>query len=135
MQKFSAFMQGRYGMDNFNKFIFIVFLVLWFVNLFVFNSTASLIIDLFELIALALFLFRTLSRNIYGRSAENRRFTAIFNSVTNWFKLCARRFKERNDYKYLKCPSCKAQLRVKRKKGTHTVRCPRCGKEFEKKIF
>lgn len=38
------------------------------------------------------------------------------------------------DHVYRICPSCKANIRLPKKKGTHTVRCPRCGVLFEVKI-
>lgn len=134
MQKIAVFMQGRYGTDKFNNFLTVVFLVLWFINIFVFNKTASLVIDLLMLSVLVYTLFRTLSRNINKRSLENRKFTEIFGSVKNRFSLMQKKFRDRKDFRYIKCPMCKAQLRVKNKKGNHVVRCPRCGSEFDKKI-
>lgn len=127
-------MQGRYGTDKLNNTLFVLFFVLWIVNIFVFNRTASYIIDIFELLVIALIIFRSLSRNITARSAENRKFLPVYNAVVGWFKLTVKKFKDRKDYRYVKCPVCKAQLRVKNKKGNHTVRCPRCGSEFNKKI-
>ncbi len=134
MQKIAVFMQGRYGNDRFNNFLYIVFFALWVVNIFVWNRTASLVIDLLMLTVLVYTLFRTLSRNINKRSIENRTFMQIFDSVKNWFTLTQKKFRDRKDFRYIKCPVCKAQLRVKNKKGNHVVRCPRCGSEFDKKI-
>ncbi len=134
MQKLAVFMQGRYGMDTLNNFLVVVALGLWVINIFVFGMVASIIIDILELAVIGIFLFRMLSRNINKRSLENRKFVPVYNSVKNWFSLTVRKFKDRKDFRYLKCPVCKAQLRVKNKKGKHTVRCPRCGSEFEKKI-
>ena len=134
-QKIAIFMQGRYGTDKLNNTLFVLFFVLWIVNIFVFNRTASYIIDIFELLVIALIIYRALSRNITARSAENRKFLPVYNAVVGWFKLTFKKFKDRKDYRYVKCPVCKAQLRVKNKKGNHTVRCPRCGSEFNKKIY
>ncbi|MGN0489931.1 MJ0042-type zinc finger domain-containing protein [Ruminococcus sp.] len=134
MQRIAVFMQGRYGNDKFNNFLYIVFLVLWFINILVWNRTASLVIDLLMLAVLVYTLFRALSRNINKRSLENRTFTKIFDSVKNRVTLTQKKFRDRKDFRYIKCPVCKAQLRVKNKKGNHVVRCPRCGSEFDKKI-
>lgn len=134
LQRIAIFMQGRYGNDKFNSFLYIVFLALWFINILVWNRTASLVIDLLMLAVIAYALFRALSRNIYKRSLENRTFTKIFDSVKNWFTLTQKKIRDRKDFRYIKCPVCKAQLRVKNKKGNHVVRCPRCGSEFDKKI-
>lgn len=134
IQRFMIFMQGRYGTDTLNKFLFALFIVLWLVNIFVFNRLARIIILLIELLIIALTIFRSFSRNINKRSAENRVFIKYYNPVKSHIKLCILKFKDRKEYKYLKCPMCKSQLRVKNKKGNHTVRCPRCGSEFSKKI-
>lgn len=134
MQKFAIFMQGRYGMDTLNNFLLAVLFVLWIINIFVFFTIPSLVLDLLELVVIGLIIFRMLSRNINKRSLENRKFVPVYNSVKNWFSLTIRKFKERKEFRYIKCPFCKAQLRVKNKKGKHTVHCPRCGREFDKKI-
>lgn len=134
IQRFMIFMQGRYGTDALNKFLFGLFIVLWIVNIFVFNRLARSIILLVELLIIVLTMFRSFSRNINKRSAENRVFIKYYNPVKSRIKLSILKFKDRKEYKYLKCPVCKSQLRVKNKKGNHTVRCPRCGSEFDKKI-
>lgn len=134
IQRFMIFMQGRYGTDTLNKFLFALFIVLWIVNIFIFNLLARNIIWLIELLIIALVMFRSFSRNINKRSAENRMFLKYYNPVKSLVKLNILKFKDRKEYKYLKCPVCKSQLRVKNKKGNHTVHCPRCGSEFDKKI-
>lgn len=133
-EKFIMFMQGRYGMDSLNGFILVLSFVIWTVNIFVFNRLAHYIIMVVQLLLVALFIFRMLSRNVTMRSAENRRFQKVYEPVKNWVQLTYKRIRDRKDYRYLKCPVCKAQLRVKNIKGRHNVRCPKCRSEFEKKI-
>ena len=133
-ERFMMFMQGRYGMDSLNGFILVLSFVIWTVNIFVFNRLAHYIIMVVQLLLVALFIFRMLSRNVTMRSAENRRFQKVYEPVKNWVQLTYKRIRDRKDYRYLKCPVCKAQLRVKNIKGRHNVRCPKCKSEFEKKI-
>lgn len=133
-ERFMMFMQGRYGMDSLNGFILVLSFVIWTVNIFVFNRLAHYIIMVVQLLLVALFIFRMLSRNVTMRSAENRRFQKVYEPVKNWVQLTYKRIRDRKDYRYLKCPVCKAQLRVKNIKGSHNVRCPKCRSEFEKKI-
>ena len=133
-QRFAIFMQGRYGYDTLNKFLSGLVFAIYIINFFVFNRLAHFIIFLINMLFIALIIFRMLSRNITMRSAENRKFLKIYEPVKNWIKFTIRRFKERKDYRYRKCPSCKATLRVKSKKGVHTVRCPKCRFEFKTKI-
>lgn len=133
-ERFMMFMQGRYGMDSLNGFILVLSFVIWTVNIFVFNRLAHYIIMVVQLLLVALFIFRMLSHNVTMRSAENRRFQKVYEPVKNWVQLTYKRIRDRKDYRYLKCPVCKAQLRVKNIKGRHNVRCPKCRSEFEKKI-
>lgn len=130
LYKFAMFMQGRYKMDQLNLVLLIICLALSFINVF----PRSFIIYLLELIFLALFAFRFLSKNIYKRGAENRKFLLIWGKVRDFFVLNKNKIKEFKTHVYIKCPYCKAQLRVKRINGKHKVRCPRCGESFEKKI-
>ena len=134
MSRFIEFMQGRYGFDTLNKFLLGAAITLAVVNLFVFNIIARTVLMVIELACLGWFAFRFLSRNITGRSHENRIFEKFFNPVKNFFVLSYKKIRDRKDYRYIKCPFCKAQLRVRNKKGRHTVRCPKCNKEFRKKI-
>lgn len=142
IQRFMAFMQGRYGMDTLNGFLLGVELALWitqmFFNLFMRISLSKMIVMavfwLVEMGILALVVFRFLSRNINMRSKENRVFRKAFDPVKDWVKFQIKKFKERKDYKYLKCPMCKAQLRVRNVKGEHGVRCPKCGGTFKTTI-
>ena len=133
-EKIMVFMQGRYGMDTLNGFILALSFVIWTVNIFVFNRLAHYIIMVVQLLLVALFIFRMLSRNITMRSAENRKFQRVYEPVKNRVQLTYKRIRDHKDYRYIKCPVCKAQLRVKNIKGRHNVRCPKCKSEFEKKI-
>lgn len=130
LYKFAMFVQGRYKMDQLNYVIIIAAMLLSIINAF----PRSLIVYLIELLLLALFIFRFLSKNIYKRGAENRRFLLIWGKVRDFFVLQKNRIKEFKTHVYIKCPYCKAQLRVKRLNGKHKVRCPRCGESFEKNI-
>ena len=133
-EKIMVFMQGRYGMDTLNGFILALSFVIWTVNIFVFNRLAHYIIMVVQLLLVALFIFRMLSRNITMRSAENRKFQRVYEPVKNRVQLTYKRIRDHKDYRYIKCPVCKAQLRVKNIRGRHNVRCPKCKSEFEKKI-
>ncbi len=133
-EKISVFMQGRYGMDSLNVFLLVIQLLLWISHIFVWNYIARLVIMCIEMVLLGIVIFRALSRNINMRSLENRRFRKIWDPVKNWVMFQVKKFRERKEYKYLKCPHCKAQLRVRNQKGEHGVRCPKCRGEFKVKI-
>ena len=126
-EKLARFMAGRYGTDALYTVILTVCIILAVVNLFV----RSWVIWLAMLLLAAWATFRAMSRNIYKRSKENQFILKIKNSVGFFFNTGIKRFKERKTHVYKKCPKCKAQLRLPRKKGKLKVRCPKCGHSFE----
>lgn len=134
MYKFQTFMQGRYGNDELNTTLLVLSIIITIVSRFVFYFPARIILSLVSAGLIALVVFRFLSTNIYKRSAENRKFKPAFTAVTVWFKLTYKKFRDGRTHRYYKCPKCKAQLRVKNVKGKHTIRCPKCGNQFEKTI-
>ena len=133
LYKLQVFMQGRYGNDELNITLLVVGLILALVSRFTFGIS-RLILTILELALLCIMIFRIFSRNIYKRSYENRKFLPVYTAVTGWFKLTYKRFRDGKTHRYYKCPQCKAQLRVKNIKGEHTIRCPKCGNNFKKKI-
>lgn len=131
--RFANFMQGRYGTDKLNNALWVLLLILWFVNIFVWNRVARYIIDGIMLLIIVLICFRMFSRNIVARSAENRKFLPIYNAVTGWFKLTFKKIRDRKDYRYIM--SCvQGAASCSQQKGNHTVRCPKCGSEFNKNM-
>ena len=85
-------MQGRYGHDKLNLFIWIVAAVLYFVNLFVRSPILAIVILLIG----ALAVFRSLSKNITKRMYENNRFVSIYTAVADFFK---RQYMKVRDFK------------------------------------
>ncbi len=71
--RFQNMMDGRYGNDQLNNFMFIVALVLVVLSFFVNISLLWII----AVVLLILGYFRMLSRNIAQRSLENERFTGF----------------------------------------------------------
>ncbi|MBQ1453965.1 MAG: hypothetical protein IIZ23_08340 [Ruminococcus sp.] len=134
MNKFMRFMQGRYGFDTLNGFLFILALLVHIANIFVWGYIPSIVLYAVSTALMGWAIFRSLSRNINMRSRENRIFRKAYDPVKKWALIRIRKFKERKDFKYIKCPACKAQLRVKNQKGQHGVRCPKCRYEFKVKI-
>lgn len=130
-ESLSRFMMGRYGVDQFSFFLLGAYLVIAVVNMFV----RTPIITILELLLLVYVFFRALSRNGYKRGAENTRFLMIWRAVTGWFRRTVTRIKEFRTKVYHKCPNCKATLRLPRRKGKHTVSCPKCHQDFQVKIW
>ena len=128
--KFIRFMYGRYGADELYRFTNIVFFVLVLVNCFV----RTWIIYVMLLGILMWQFSRLFSRNIPARQRENRKYLSMRNAFTGFFKRTYMRIRDYRSFRYRRCPSCRATLRLPAKKGKHTTRCPKCGREIEVKI-
>jgi len=123
MRKFLyRFMIGRYGPDHLSiamiilSFILSIFYAIFWITPI---SYASYIV-------LGLTLFRMLSRNIKRRRAENDKFIRYWWPIKTKVKKFIQKIKDKRKYKYLKCPTCKATLRVPKGKGKIRITCPRC---------
>ena len=131
LRKAAAFMQGRYGHDKLNTLIWIVTAILYFINLFVRNSILMIVILLLG----ALAVFRSLSTNITKRMYENNRFVSGYTAAADFCKRQYMKVRDFRTHRYLRCPYCKAQLRLKKRTGIQRIHCPRCGKDFKKNIL
>ena len=76
------FMYGRYGNDQLNLFLIVLYFVLYMVLLFLDWAPLYWI----SLAIFACFVFRLLSRNIPRRREENSRFLRLANPVLRWFR-------------------------------------------------
>ena len=122
------FMYGRYGSDQLNLFLIVLYLALYLV--YAFTRVTPLYWVSFALLIWSL--FRMLSRNIAGRRAENARFMRAADPFLSWLRL-RRTIHRDKEHVYFKCPSCGQQLRVPRGKGKITVTCRGCGASFQEK--
>lgn len=132
------FMSGRYGWDMLGFALWILYMILWFVGLFV----RSVVIDVLMLAVLVYELFRFFSRNTYARRRENEWFETQYRKVRTVFSpknrsYSGKRAKSPKDKEHIfrQCPHCKADLRLPRKRGKHTVRCPRCNERFNVRVL
>ncbi len=128
-EKFLRFMAGRYGADQFSRFLSFVALALIVLNLF-FRSSVLWILGLAVLV---LTYVRMFSKNFEKRRKENERYLQLKYKLTSGFRNWNDRRKQSRDYVFFRCPSCHAMLRVPRGKGKIRVTCRKCGNAFEKK--
>lgn len=141
--RLSRFMYGRYGTDQFNKFLLWAGIGLWAVSLFVGGAAESsgskaagivyLLLYFGALFLLFLTVFRSFSKNRAKRAEWNSRYLSVKNKVTSRFRLLKRRWADRKTYKYFSCPQCGKTVRVPKGKGRLRITCPQCANVFEKK--
>lgn len=125
-QKIVSFFSGRNGFDTLTKAVVVSSLVLMLVSGFVSLSRIRFVISLISWLGFVYSCFRIFSRNLSQRDKEN-------NTFVEYFKIKRLKFKERKQYKYFKCPRCKAWQRVPKGRGEITICCRVCRNRFDKK--
>ena len=116
--KIQKFMQGRNGVDELNRILLYAVLVLYVSSIIL----QSLILDYLAFAGMLYLLYRTLSKNLYVRREENRKFVT-------WLETTRIKMEQRKDYKIFKCKGCGRNIRIPRGKGKIEVTCPMCGKK------
>lgn len=127
-------MMGRNGVDHLSVTVLALGTLLHFAGLFIQVPLLRSLLWMLAYICLFLVIYRTISRNLYRRQAENQRFLAGFARIRSRVALRGRMVREARAYKYLKCPRCAQRLRVPRGKGRIRVSCAKCGEQFERKV-
>ena len=139
--RFPQFMYGRYGMDQLNRFLSTVALIVLVIAAFIRNPVI-------ELIAVALLIwcyYRMFSKNISKRTAENQKYMNFRYRAVCFFKQGrngnfsqkqaqkkAHR-EQKKIYRFYACPNCAQKVRVPKGKGKICITCPKCRTEFVKR--
>ena len=128
-QTLRSMMGGRNGADQLSMAL------LWLgFAIYLLGTVAGLgVVAAISWVAYGLCIFRIFSRNRAKRVAENRRYLAWKNGLTTRWKQARARFRKRKQFKYFKCPGCKAWLKLPRGAGVVTVTCGRCQNSFTQK--
>ena len=133
------FMQGRRGTDQLN-FALVVLAIIFtlissIVGFFAMGTALTVVYTVFQflgMVFLVLSVLRMFSRNIPARECENAAFMRVLNRIRAPFRRSVRNARD-HDHAYLKCPSCGAELRVPKGKGSIVVTCPKCRHEIKTK--
>lgn len=127
-EKFARFMMGRYGVDQFSKFLTVITLVLMILGLFTHPFLYYL-----GIVGMIYMYFRMFSKNRVKRSAENQWYLKKSYAVRNWFDKQKRMFKLRKTHRIFKCPTCSQKIKVPKGKGKIEIRCTKCSTKFIKR--
>ena len=121
--KLIKFMQGRYGIDELYKFLFILYIISFTINIFL----NSLILEIIGLIIVLFTFYRVFSKNIYKRSKENQEYMKLKKQIIKPFQNIKRDIKDK-DHIYKKCPKCKTVLKlpIPYERGIKHTTCPKC---------
>ena len=114
------FMAGRYGTDKLNMAILCTGLGFTFLSMLIPVATVKMIFTTVSYGFMILAICRSLSRNIYKRYEENRKFLLFFQKLKD------------KEHCYYNCPRCHQQVRVPKGKGKIAISCPKCKEKFIK---
>lgn len=138
--KFMNFMAGRNGVDEFSRTLSIVAIVLLIISIFIPFTIARWIIWGVAMCVMTYSYFRIFSRNYAARRRENEKFCSVFcrkkgayGNNTQAYTNARKKAMDRKTHKIFKCPNCSQKIRVPKKKGRISIKCPKCRIEFIKK--
>lgn len=128
-EKIQKFMIGRYGVDEFSKFLLGISTILLLISIL----KGYTIIYLLALFSLVYSYYRIFSKNYTKRYGENILYLKEKAKLINLFNKKKSRVEQYKTHKFFKCPSCRQELRVPRGKGLITITCPKCKNKFDKR--
>lgn len=128
-EKFYRFMQGRYGQDQFSRFLSYAALACLVLNLLV---RSSILYWAFWILIIYAY-FRIFSKNYNARYAENQKYLQMTAKARYWLDQQKKLAEERKYHHIYTCPKCKQKIRIPKGKGKIMVRCPKCQHEFQKR--
>ena len=131
--RLEKFFYGRNGLDSLGKFQLCVGVAAYILSLLLSKLSDSGLgsaLWAVSVVCMIHYLWRAMSRKLDKRAAENQKYLSAKRRVTDWFRTRKTRFEQRREYKFFKCPGCKAMLRVPRGKGSVQITCRKCGMRF-----
>ena len=130
-QQIQKILVGRYArIDQLNRTLLMISFILLVLNLMIPTSVAFFIAVILWLLTC----YRFLSKRIYLRLNENTRYVAKVHQVKAYINLKKEQVKNRQTYRYFRCPACKQQLRAPKNRGKIKVTCSKCKNQFYKTV-
>ncbi len=129
IQKLLFYMNGRYGYDEFSKFLLVIGLLFGILS----NFFLGYVLSILGMALIAFGVLRVLSKEKANRLKELRTYLKLKNQITTHYVKLKNRWVQRKVYKVTKCPECKQKVRVPRKNKKIRITCPACKTKFVKK--
>ncbi|MDO5519606.1 MAG: hypothetical protein Q4G58_03830 [bacterium] len=150
LDRFRQWMVGRYGSDQLNMTLLVVYLIFSIIT----SATGWFLTLLLSYASILMIFYRMFSKNISKRYAENQKFLQLVAPITkrigkgrtgyqgnpyqnNPYQTNRtekrRKPKTDKDHKIFQCGKCGQMIRVPKGKGKIAIKCPRCGQEFVKR--
>ena len=126
----ARFMYGRNGNDQLNLALLAAYVLILLIQTFLGRvMIARAILEAVSLVLAVVILFRTFSKNLSKRRAENARFLNWWYPVKKRIAAARSRSQDK-EHKYFTCKNCKAICRVPAGKGKIEITCPKCGQKI-----
>ena len=129
-ERIARMMAGRNGNDQLNRFLLLADVILLLLAGLLGRRGLGSLLYMLVLALLALTYYRMFSRDLYRRRSENERYLRAVEKQRGKLRVLKERWKQRKDYKFFSCPSCKAVMRVPRGRGKIRIVCHKCGNTF-----
>ena len=126
VDKIRRFLYGRNGLDDLAKLSLILSIIVFLIYGFWPRGIVKVILSLVTWGLMGYAYFRILSKNVYKRVRENKKYLGMINMAKT-------RWKQRKTHKFYRCPKCKTWLRVPKGRGRITITCVKCATKFDKK--
>ena len=130
------FMYGRNGVDQLNVALlwgYLLAAVLRIIQAMTLQlAILDVLLDVVQLVMLAVTVFRMFSKNLPKRRAENQKWVNWWWRVKNAGSASRARRADK-DHKYFVCKNCKTVCRVPVGKGKIIITCPKCGAQIHAK--
>lgn len=126
VDKIRRFLYGRNGLDDLAKLSLILSIIVFLIYGFWPRGIVKVILSLLTWGLMGYAYFRILSKNVYKRVRENKKYLGLINMAKT-------RWKQRKTHKFYRCPKCKTWLRVPKGRGRITITCVKCATKFDKK--
>ena len=126
-EKMQVWIYGRYGYDEFSKFLSILALICILI------SPCIPLLYPISMILLIWSMFRSFSRNLGKRQKEREFYLKYTRKVKQSFKRWKNMWRDRKTHRYYKCQICKHWLRVPKGKGKIEITCPVCKYKIKRK--
>jgi DNA-directed RNA polymerase subunit RPC12/RpoP len=120
--KFSKFLNGRYGVDELGRAMSLFGVIVYIVGVLLKNAGLALV----GMTILLVFAFRALSGDKWDRSDENRKYMS-------YLKLWKLRYENRKMSRVYLCDRCGRYIRVPKGRGKIQITCPGCGRRIIRK--
>lgn len=129
-------MYGRNGMDQLNRALFWMYIVVWAVasilSMALKNQMLTAILNCLMWFLFVVLFFRMFSKNLNKRRLENQKWVNWWWGVKNKSAGAKARHADK-DHKYFTCKACRTICRVPAGKGKIIITCPKCGAKIEAK--